>query len=391
MTRKKIILVAGGTGGHIFPAISLAEKLQKMSHEILIITDFRGKKFEIEKDGWSVKYINIKNPNQNKLFGKIKAGLSLIRSTVASWKIISNFGADVVVGFGGYPSLPPVVVANWMRVPSILHEQNAVLGRANRWLSRRATFIAKSFKNTSGLDEERIPSRMTGNPVRNEIIASRDILAPRLIEKGKVNLLIIGGSLGANFLSNIVPAAVGLLDKQLRDRLIIKQQCRREDIKNVNAAYRKVGVEAELKTFFCHMSELLKKTHLVISRSGASTVAELAVVGRPAIFIPYPFAMDNHQQKNTTDLVEAGGAWCCEEKNITPKVLANVISKVITDPDVYNKAVMASRNCGVPDAVERLAELVLRIASESSRIRPASKIMLANVLTLFLSFEMGGG
>ena len=284
-----------------------------------------------------------------------------------------------------------MVVANWMRVPSILHEQNAVLGRANRWLSRRATFIAKSFKNTCGLDEERIPSRMTGNPVRNEIIASRDTLAPRLIEKGKVNLLIIGGSLGANFLSNIVPAAVGLLDKQLRDRLIIKQQCRREDIQNVNAAYKKVGVKAELKTFFSPMSELLKKTHLVISRSGASTVAELAVVGRPAIFIPYPFAMDNHQQKNTTDLVEAGGAWCCEEKNITPKVLANVISKVITDPDVYNKAVMASRNCGVPDAVERLAELVLRIASETSRIRPASKIMLANVLTLFLSFEMGGG
>ena len=156
-------------------------------------------------------------------------------------------------------------------------------------------------------------------------------------------------------------------------------------------AYKKVGVEVELKTFFSNISELLKKTHLVISRSGASTVAELAVVGRPAIFIPYPFAMDNHQQKNTTDLVEAGGAWCCEEKNITPKVLANVISKVITDPDVYNKAAMASRNCGVPDAVERLAELVLSIASESSRIRPASKNMLANVLTLFLSFEMGGG
>ena len=232
---------------------------------------------------------------------------------------------------------------------------------------------------------------MTGNPVRNEIIASRDIIAPRLIEKGKVNLLIIGGSLGANFLSNIVPAAVGLLDKQLRDRLIIKQQCRREDIQNVNVAYKKVGVEVELKTFFSHISELLKKTHLVISRSGASTVAELAVVGRPAIFIPYPSAIDNHQQKNTTDLVEAGGAWCCEEKNITPKVLANVISKVITDPDVYNKAVMASRNCGVPDAVERLAELVLRVASESSRIRPASKIILANILTLFLSFEMGGG
>ena len=157
------------------------------------------------------------------------------------------------------------------------------------------------------------------------------------------------------------------MDKQLRDRLIIKQQCRREDIQNVNAAY-KGGCRSRVENFFSHMSELLKKTHLVISRSGASTVAELAVVGRPAIFIPYPFAMDNHQQKNTTDLVEAGGAWCCEEKNITPKFWANVISKVITDPDVYNKAVMASRNCGVPDAVERLAELVLRIASESSRI-----------------------
>ena len=390
MIGKKIILVAGGTGGHVFPAISLAEKLKGMGHDILIITDLRGKKFEIEKNGVSVKYIDVKNPSQKNVFLKMIAFFSLIKNTILSWKIISDFSADVIVGFGGYPSLPPLVASHCMCIPSILHEQNAVLGRANRWLMKRATFIAKSFKNTSGLNDKKMLSCLTGNPVRAEFLSTREISAPTLAANKEINLLIVGGSLGARFLSEAVPSAVASLNKQLRERLVIKQQCRIEDIQNVNRVYKKAGIKFELKTFFHQMPELLQQAHLVISRSGASTVAELAVVGRPAIFIPYPLALDNHQQKNTIDMVKAGGAWCCEENNLKPEALANIISKVLTDENIYNTATIAARNCGVPDAVERLANLVLRAASRSSEARTLSSALLVNALGLFLFSESGG-
>lgn len=390
MIGRKIILVAGGTGGHVFPAISLAEKLKGMGHDILIITDLRGKKFGIEKNGMSVKYINVKNPSQKNLFARMIAIFTLIKGTILSWKIISDFGADVVVGFGGYPSLSPLLVSHWMRVPSILHEQNAVLGRANRWLMKRATFIAKSFKNTSGLNDKKIVSCLTGNPVRTGFLSSREISAPTLAAKSDINLLIVGGSLGARFLSEAVPSAIASLNKQLRQRLVIKQQCRIEDIQNVNRIYEKAGIKFELKTFFHQMPEMLQEAHLVISRSGASTVAELAVVGRPAIFIPYPSAIDNHQHKNTIDMVKAGGAWCCEETDLKPEALADIIRSVLTDENIYNTATIASRNCGIPDAVERLANLVLRAASRSSDSRTLSSAMLVNALGLILFYELGG-
>ena len=390
MIGKKIILVAGGTGGHVFPAISLAERLKGMGHDILIITDLRGKRFEIEKNGVPVKYINVKNPSQKNVFLKMIAFFSLIKSTILSWKIISDFSADVIVGFGGYPSLPPLLASHLMCIPSILHEQNAVLGRANRWLLKRATFVAKSFKNTSGLNDKKIVSCLTGNPVRTEFLSSREISAPTLAANKEINLLIVGGSLGARFLSEAVPSAVASLNKQLRERLVIKQQCRIEDIQNVTRVYKKAGIKFELKTFFHQMPKMLQEAHLVIARSGASTVAELAVVGRPAIFIPYPFALDNHQQKNTIDMVNAGGAWCCEETNLKPEALANVISKVLTDENIYNTAIIAARNCGVPDAVERLANLVLRAASRSSKTKTLSSAMLVNALGLFLFCESGG-
>ena len=390
MIGRKIVLVAGGTGGHVFPAISLAEKLKGMGHDILIITDLRGKKFEIERIGVAVKYINVKNPSQKNLFVRMIAILSLIKSTILSWKSISDFGADVVVGFGGYPSLSPLLASHWMGIPSILHEQNAVLGRANRWLMKRATFIAKSFKNTSGLDDKKIVSCLTGNPVRTEFISSREISGPILEANKDINLLIVGGSLGARFLSDVVPSAIASLNKQLRERLVIKQQCRIEDIQHVNTVYEKAGIKFELKTFFHKMPEVLQEAHLVISRSGASTVAEIAVVGRPAIFIPYPFAMDNHQHKNTIDMVKAGGAWCCEETDLKPEALANVVRKVLTDENIYNTATIASRNCGIPDAVERLANLVLRAASQFSETRTLLSAALINLLGLYLFYESGG-
>ena len=233
-------------------------------------------------------------------------------------------------------------------------------------------------------------SCLTGNPVRTEFLSSREISAPTLAANKEINLLIVGGSLGARFLSDAVPSAVASLNKQLRQRLVIKHQCRIEDIQNVNRVYKKAGIKFELQTFFHQMPKMLQEAHLVIARSGASTVAELAVVGRPAIFIPYPFALDNHQQKNTIDMVNAGGAWCCEETNLKPEALANVISKVLTDENIYNTAIIAARNCGVPDAVERLANLVLRAASRSSKTKTLSSAMLFNALGLFLLCESGG-
>ena len=240
------------------------------------------------------------------------------------------------------------------------------------------------------MNDKKIASCLTGNPVRAEFLSSREIVAPTLAANKEINLLIVGGSLGARFLSEAVPSAVTLLNKQLRERLVIKQQCRIEDLQHVTRVYKKAGIKFELKTFFHQMPELLQEAHLVISRSGASTVAELAVVGRPAIFIPYPFALDNHQQKNTIDMVKAGGAWCCDETNLKPEALANVISRVLTDENIYITATIAARNCGVPDAVERLANLVFRAASRSSDTKTLSSAMLVNALGLLLFCEYGG-
>jgi UDP-N-acetylglucosamine--N-acetylmuramyl-(pentapeptide) pyrophosphoryl-undecaprenol N-acetylglucosamine transferase len=274
---------------------------------------------------------------------------------------MKKFDAEIVVGFGGYPTVAPVIAAFISRSIIILHEQNAVLGRANRWLSSIAHIIATSFELTKGLNDKHSKTVLVGNPVRNEMKKARSSSYPIIKADTKINILVIGGSAGAKILSDTVPKALLLLPTSLRKNLSITQQCRKEDLSRVVAIYKTAKQKSDIKTFFNDISQKIKNSHLVISRSGASTVAELSVIGRPAIFIPYQFAIDNHQKINADAMVKSGGAWSFDESNLQPKALANFLEEILTDYEKLRSAAHASRNFGTPKSSEVLADLISQV------------------------------
>jgi UDP-N-acetylglucosamine--N-acetylmuramyl-(pentapeptide) pyrophosphoryl-undecaprenol N-acetylglucosamine transferase len=249
-----------------------------------------------------------------------------------------------------------------------VHEQNAVLGRANRMLAKRVSAIATSFEHTRFLEGAALArARLTGNPVRDQVIqwAAQGYLAP--IREGPFSLLVFGGSQGARFFSDTVPPALTLLPQEMRANLFVVQQCREEDLARVEAAYRAAGVRAHLATFFANLPEEMAKAHLVIGRAGASTVAELTVMGRPAILVPLPHSIDNDQLQNATRLAESGAAWCIEQKELTPDRLASAITRLLSSPQVLEEAAAAAKSHGRPDAVVRLADMVEELVGRGEK------------------------
>jgi UDP-N-acetylglucosamine--N-acetylmuramyl-(pentapeptide) pyrophosphoryl-undecaprenol N-acetylglucosamine transferase len=288
-----------------------------------------------------------------------RAAWSLSRGVAASLKLVRKVKPAAVVGFGGYPAFPPLVAARLAGVPTALHEQNAVLGRANRSLAAFVTAIATSFEHTKLLTgRTQGKARMTGNPVRDLVVAwaSQPYEPPH--EGGPCNLLVFGGSQGARFFADALPETLALVPEELRARLQVVQQCREEDLGRVKEAYWRAGVRAQLATFFPNLPEQMAGAHLVIGRAGASTVAELTVIGRPAILVPLPHAVDNDQLQNALRLSDAGAAWCLEQKNYTAGFLAEALAELLTSPGKLEEAAAAARSQGRPDAVTRLADLV---------------------------------
>jgi UDP-N-acetylglucosamine--N-acetylmuramyl-(pentapeptide) pyrophosphoryl-undecaprenol N-acetylglucosamine transferase len=363
MTVRRIALAAGGTGGHVFPALSLAEALIARGHQVLVLTDKRGGAFDTEGAAWKVERIRASSPSKPGLLAKLGAIEQLGLGALDARRALKKFQADAVVGFGGYPSVPAVFAGSWLNKPAILHEQNAVLGRANRWLVARAAVVATSFDATLGADGGDQPVERTGNPVRAAILAHR--ATPFVAPDGGdvIRLCVFGGSLGARVFSDLVPAALALMPAELRSRLALTQQCRSEDLERVERIYAEMGVRAEIQSFFDDIPDRLAAAHLVIARAGASTVCELAVIGRPSILVPYPHAMDDHQTRNAAAMEAAGGGWMMPESTLTAETLAARIEALITDPAALTKAATAAHGFGVPDAVDRLADLVIRAAS----------------------------
>ena len=361
MSAVRVILAAGGTGGHVFPAIGLAEALSKRGHSVLCLTDTRAIDLQPSVRSWDVKCIPAISFSGRGIRPKIRAFWTLIKGIFLSQYFIKKFDAEIVVGFGGYPTVAPIIAAFISRSIVILHEQNAVLGRANRWLSSVAHIIATSFELTRGLNDKHSKTVMVGNPVRNEMKKARSSSYPIIKADNKINILVIGGSAGAKILSDTVPKALLLLPTSLRKNLLITQQCREEDLSRVVAIYKTAKQKSDIKTFFDDISEKIKNSHLVISRSGASTVAELSVIGRPAILIPYQFAIDNHQKINADAMVKSGGAWSFDESNLQPKTLANFLEEILTDHEKLRSAAHASRNFGTPKSSEVLADLISQI------------------------------
>ncbi|WP_026379521.1 undecaprenyldiphospho-muramoylpentapeptide beta-N-acetylglucosaminyltransferase [Afifella pfennigii] len=351
------LLAAGGTGGHLFPALSLREALLARGWRVAIATDKRAGAYISgvpEEDFFSIEAATISAGNPLKA---LASAAKLGRGVMQSRGLIAGLDADVVVGFGGYPTVPPVMAARLSRVPALVHEQNAVLGRANRLLVKIGAALATGFPDPQGAAGAGEAS-FTGNPVRASVLeaAERPYDPPAVDERFR--LLVFGGSQGARAFSTLVPEAVARLPEEARGRLAITQQCRPEDLEGAKSAYGGYGLAAELASFFDDLPARIAASHLVISRAGASTVSELAVIGRPAILIPFPYALDQDQSANARLLADIGGGWLVEERELTPEKLASMLADLIARPDRLAEAAAAARKAGRPDAAERLADVV---------------------------------
>jgi UDP-N-acetylglucosamine--N-acetylmuramyl-(pentapeptide) pyrophosphoryl-undecaprenol N-acetylglucosamine transferase len=355
---RHYVLAAGGTGGHMMPAYALGAELLRRGHHVALVTDERGTKIPGCPDKIVTHVLPAGRITGGPL-GWLRAGRNIGQGREMAKQMYKSFMPSAVIGFGGYPAFPALLGAFANKIPTIIHEQNAVLGRVNRFTAGKVNAIVTAYPNIQRLkprDNGKV--HLLGNPVRAEVLALRDEGFPPLDEDGIFRVLVTGGSQGASILSEVVPDGLARLPLNLRRRLQVTQQCRAEDIESVRASYSEHQIPAELATYLPDMPERLSWAHLVISRAGASTIAELTCAGRPAILIPLPSAMDNHQAYNVAEMVQAGGARAIAQPQFTPTELAKQIQKIALQPGSLENAAKAARECGRPQAVSDLADLV---------------------------------
>lgn len=354
-----VVLAAGGTGGHVFPAEALAEELLRRGQRPMLITDRRGNSFGGALGTLETHRIHAGGVAGRTLVGRLRGLAEVGIGFLQARRLLGGLRPALVMGFGGYASVPTVAAAVQARIATAIHEQNAVVGRANRLLAGRVDRIATSFPAVRGLGATAtLKAVVTGMPVRPAIAALRDVPYPSIDESGAIRLLVLGGSQGARIFSEIVPAAIARLPDGVRRRLEITQQCRPEDLNEAEAAYRRIGIAATLSTFFRDIPERLGAAHLVIARSGASTVAELTAAGRPAILVPYPYAIDDHQMANAHAVDESGGAWLIPQPAFTAEALAARLDSLFAAPGTLARAAACALGAGRPDAAARLADMV---------------------------------
>ena len=357
---RHYVLAAGGTGGHMIPAHALAEELMLRGHRVALITDERGARIPGLFDRVQVHILPAGRLTGGPI-GWLKAARSILTGRTMARRLYQTFRPSAVIGFGGYPALPALLAARADGIPTLIHEQNAVLGRVNRFVAGRVDAIATAYDEV-----ERLPRNasekvhLVGNPVREEVLALRDQPFPALNEEGIFRLLVTGGSQGASILSEVVPEGLGLLPEHFRRRLQVTQQCRAEDIEQVRERYSDLGIPADLATYLPDLPDRLGWSHLVISRAGASTIAELTAAGRPAILIPLPSATDDHQTANAREMAKAGGARAIAQNRFTPIELAKQMQKLGLDPESLANAAARARAVGRPNAARDLADLVER-------------------------------
>ena len=352
-----VLLAAGGTGGHLFPAEALAHELVARGYAVHLATDERARQWTGEFPAGETHVIPSATIAGKNPVTLARAGLKLLTGYFSARRLIGRLRPVAVVGFGGYPTLPPLLAARRMGVPTMIHEANAVMGRANRWLAPRVDLIAMGF---GGGGQSGVV--VTGNPVRPAILEAAELPYPARKRDDPFDLLVFGGSQGAQYFGQALPEAIRLVAPQTRRLMRIVQQAREEDLAAVSAAYAELGVVFDVATFFSDMAKQLAKAHLVISRAGASTVSELAVIGRPAVLVPYPYALDHDQAMNAEAMEKAGGARIAAQKDLSPARLAEIIEEAVRDPDGLALTAKKAKNTGLPDAAARLADCVARIA-----------------------------
>lgn len=363
-----IALAAGGTGGHVFPAQALAATLEARGHRLALLTDTRGHRYGGVLERIETHAIRSASPSTPGLVAKLGALARLAFGTCEARRLLRRLKPSAVVGFGGYASIPPMFAARRLGIPTVLHEQNAVLGRANRLLARRVDRITTSFPATKRIPADAMTRIVcTGNPVRPSIAALGRTAYQAPNASDPIRLLIFGGSQGAQALSSVVPAALAKLPAHFTARLVVAQQCRPEDLDAVTDAYRDAGITAECAGFFDDMAARLEAAHLVIARSGASTVAELAAAGRPSILIPYRHALDDHQTANADALVASGAAWTLRQADLSVDAVLTTIQGLLEAPDKLSQAATAALGFGRHDAAHALADLVEGLIKSPTR------------------------
>jgi UDP-N-acetylglucosamine--N-acetylmuramyl-(pentapeptide) pyrophosphoryl-undecaprenol N-acetylglucosamine transferase len=361
-----VLVTAGGTGGHIFPAEALAEILKARGYVVHLATDHRAARFGGAFSAHTIHVIASATLRGRNPIALTKTATMLGAGFAQSLTLLGRLKPVAVIGFGGYPTIPPVFAAAVRGVPSLIHDANAVIGRANRFLAPRVTAIATSFPDVlAAAPALAAKAVLTGNPVRAAVVAAA--ATPYQPPADHVRLLVFGGSQGARVMADVVPAAIAQLDRALRSRLVVVQQARDEDLSRVRNAYAASGVTAEVAPFFANLPLRMAASHLVIARSGASTVAELAAIGRPSILVPLPHALDQDQFANAGMLENAGGAIRINQSAFEPPRLAAELAALATAPAKLAAMAAAAKSLGRLDAAERLADLVLKVAGVAAK------------------------
>ncbi len=355
---RHFVLAAGGTGGHMIPAHAVAEELMARGHRVALVTDERGAKIPGIFETAQVHVMPAGRMTKNPMSwpGALKA---ILAGRAMARRLNETFRPTAVVGFGGYPAMPALLGALADGIPTAIHEQNAVLGRVNRLLAGRVNAIATAYPDVQRLKPRHLEKvHLVGNPVREEVKQLREEEFPALTDESVFRVLVIGGSQGATILSSVVPEGLSMLPIALRRRLQVTQQCRAEDIERVRKVYAEMEIPADLATYFNDVPEKLGWSHLVIARAGASTLAELTCAGRPAILIPLPSAMDDHQTANAKEMTEAGGARTIPQARFTAVELAKQMQKMAMEPGALQNAAKRAWNCGRPNAARDMADLL---------------------------------
>lgn len=355
------LMAAGGTGGHVFPAEALTRELLGRGARVELVTDSRGGRFsqDIAVPVHHVMACALGKGIIRKLVSVIKMGIG----TIQAMALLKKLRPTAVVGFGGYPSVPLLYAASRAGIPIVLHEQNAVLGRANRIMAPMAKLMATSYPHVIGIPANNKAKIVhTGNPVRPTFATVRATPYPIISEDGTIRLLVLGGSLGAAIFSSVVPKALALLPESLRHRVVVNQQCRAEDLEDTRASFAGAGIVAEVSPFFKDVPERMAQAHLIIGRAGGGAVAELTAVGRPSILVPFPYGHAGEQKANAEAVAQAGGAWIIPQEAFTPEALAVRLEALLSIPSNLTKAAAAARAWGTVTAADTLADNIYDIA-----------------------------
>ncbi len=353
---KTIILATGGTGGHVYPAIALANRLTEINCQAIFLTDNRGAKYI---NGYQTKILNAKGLSGNSIFAKLQAVFSLMMGIIQAFYYITILKPQVIVAFGGYASVPSLVVAVITRIPFIIHEQNAVFGRTNRFFAKWAKYIATSFDETQHISPTlRDKIKNTGNPIRANFINQN---YQEKSNNSKFQILITGGSQAAKLFAEIVPQAILALPESIKNRLHVVQQVKSDQVQELSDYYKKNNISSQIQDFFIGLPEIYKNTNIFIGRAGASTIAEISAMGIPAILIPLAIAIDNHQYHNAQALADKGGAIIITESALNADKLSKKLSDLIENPEYCQQIHLASLKFAQPKADFALQQLVLEI------------------------------